>query len=115
MIKCKDSSNQEVSEIKRGEYWEGSTETTDAEPLENEKEKKKRLHFFIKRSWVTFYKAILAEWWGDNMRNNGDLRWFGIKWEWKKCHTLDIDRLYYWSNICLQSTTPGSIVSSFKK
>lgn len=72
MIKRKDSSNQEVSEVKRGEHWEGSTETMDAEPLENEKEKKRRLHFFIKRSWVTFYKAILAEWWGDNMWNNGE-------------------------------------------
>lgn len=42
MIKRKDSSNQEVSEVKRGEHWEGSTETMDAEPLENEKEKKKK-------------------------------------------------------------------------
>lgn len=57
MIKCKDSSNQEVSEIKRGEYWEGSTETTDAEPLENEKEKKKKIAFLYQEIMSDFLQS----------------------------------------------------------
>lgn len=57
MIKRKDSSNQEVSEVKRGEHWEGSTETMDAEPLENEKEKKKKIAFLYQEIMSDFLQS----------------------------------------------------------
>lgn len=57
MIKHKDSNNQEVSEVKRGEHWEGSTETKDAEPLENEKEEKKKIAFLYQEIMSDFLQS----------------------------------------------------------
>lgn len=57
MIKRKDSSNQEVSEVKRGEHWEGSTETMDAEPFGEWERKKKKIAFLYQEIMSDFLQS----------------------------------------------------------